>query len=135
MIRFNTKDVVTKGSDGCACGRASLMIEEVAGRADDLCKIRGGLFTPVSVEELLRAEFPEIGEFEVTVEKQGPLDDISLKFETREEIDEPARQELSVRLSERLKVKTNLRFQLLPAGTGELPRYSLKARRFKDLRH
>lgn len=135
MIRFNTKDVVTKGSDGCACGRTSLMIEEVAGRADDLCKIRGVLFTPVSVEELLRAEFPEIGEFEVTVEKQGTLDSISLKFETREEIGDPARQELSVRLSERLKVKTNLRFQLLPAGTGELPRYSLKARRFKDLRH
>lgn len=46
------------------------MIEGVVGRADHLKKIRGVLFTPVSVEELLRGEFPEIGEFEILVEKK-----------------------------------------------------------------
>ena len=82
MIRFNTKDIVRKGASGCECGRTSMKIQEVVGRIDDLCKIRGVLFTPVSVEELLRGEFPQIGEFEIHVERKGTMDVIVLKFET-----------------------------------------------------
>jgi phenylacetate-CoA ligase len=134
MIRFNTMDIVRKGEAGCDCGRTSMMIQEVAGRADDLCKIRGVLFTPVSVEELLRAEFSQIGEYEIIVERQGVMDTISLKFETREEIEEAPRQMLMARLAERLKVRTNLRFNLQPVKYRDLPRYTLKAKRFKDLR-
>jgi phenylacetate-CoA ligase len=67
LIRFNTKDLVKRGRDGCPCGRTSTMISEVAGRADELRKIRGVLFTPVSVEGLLRAEFPEIRELYVSI--------------------------------------------------------------------
>jgi phenylacetate-CoA ligase len=134
MIRFNTKDIVKKGSSGCACGRTSMKIQEVAGRADHLVKIRGVLFTPVSVEELLRSEFPDIGEFEILLEKKGVMDEISLVYETLTEIDEGSAKALLERLSERLKVRTNLRFKLLPASPGTLERYSLKAKRFKDLR-
>ena len=46
LIRFNTNDVVKKGGDGCACGRTSVMIDEVSGRADDLRKIRGSVVYP-----------------------------------------------------------------------------------------
>lgn len=134
MIRFDTKDVVRKGKDGCACGRTSMMIEEVVGRTDHLLKIRGVLFTPVAVEELLRGEFPTIGEFEIIVEKKGVMDEISLKIEPQEEMGAQAQSDLLNRLSQRLKIKTNLRFRLTPVKPGELPRYSLKAKRFKDLR-
>ena len=82
MIRFNTKDVVRKGRSGCGCGRTSLKIQEVAGRSDHLRKVRGVLFTPVAVEELVRGEFPEIPEYEIVVQKQGVMDEISLRFET-----------------------------------------------------
>ncbi len=134
MIRFNTKDIVRKGQSDCDCGRTSLMIQEVVGRADDLRKIRGVLFTPVSVEELLKAEFPQIGEYEIVVERIGVMDTISLKFETREEMSEDSMQLLATRLSDRLKVKTNLRFRPQPVNYGDLARYTLKAKRFKDLR-
>jgi phenylacetate-CoA ligase len=127
-------DIVRKGEAGCDCGRTSMMIQEVAGRADDLCKIRGVLFTPVSVEELLRAEFSQIGEYEIIVERQGVMDTISLKFETREKIEKAPRQMLMAQLAERLKVRTNLRFNLQPVKYRDLPRYTLKAKRFKDLR-
>ena len=42
---------------------------------------------------------------------------------------------LSVRLSERLKIKTNLGFNIDFALPGDLPRYTQKSRRFKDLRN
>ena len=35
---------------------------------------------------------------------------------------------------EKLKTKTNLRFRIEQAAPGALPRYTLKAKRFKDLR-
>lgn len=134
MIRFNTKDVVRKGTAGCGCGRTSLKLYEVAGRADHLRKIRGVLFTPVAVEELLRGEFPEVTEYEILVQKKGVMDEISLRFETAGAPGDSPRPDLMGRLSERLKVKTNLRFQLLPEAPGILKRYTLKAKRFKDLR-
>jgi phenylacetate-CoA ligase len=134
LIRFNTKDIVVRGADGCPCGRTSTMIEEVAGRSDHLVKIRGVLFTPVSVEELVRAEFPEICEHEIIVERKGIMDEITLKIEPRHEMADAVMKEMLARLSERLKVKTNLRFGIDLVSPGELPRYTLKAKRFKDLR-
>ena len=134
LIRFNTQDIVMKGTTGCPCGRTSVKIEEVVGRADHLTKVRGVLFTPVSVEELVRAEFPEVNEFEIIVQKKGIMDEISLKVEPRGKMGDLVWNEFSERLSERLKIKTNLRFGLERVPEGELPRYTLKSKRFKDLR-
>jgi phenylacetate-CoA ligase len=134
LIRFNTKDVVRRGRDGCRCGRNSMMISEVIGRADELCKIRGVLFTPVAVENLLRKKFPEIREYELIVERKGAMDEITLRVEPQEEMTGSALAELSGSISERLKIRTNLRFTITFARPGELPRYTLKSKRFKDLR-
>ncbi len=134
MIRFNTKDIVRKGKSGCECGRTSMMIREVVGRADHIRKVRGVLFSPVSVEELLRSEFPQIGEYEITVERTESMDAISLKFEVPEDSSPETVGLLTDQVGRRLKVKTNLRFELEPVEYGTLTRYTLKARRFKDLR-
>jgi phenylacetate-CoA ligase len=134
LIRFNTKDVVRKGKGDCACGRTSVMIQGVVGRADDLRKIRGVLFTPVSVEEVLREEFPEVTEYEIIVQRRGIMDEISLKAELQEEMGESTVKDLVNRISERLKIKTNLRFLVAPVKPGALPRYTLKSKRFRDLR-
>ena len=134
LIRFNTNDVVRKGKAECGCGRTSIMIEEVSGRADHLTKVRGVLFTPVSVEELVRAEFPEIIEYEIIVQKKGIMDEISLRVEPKLEMSGDALKEMTARLSERLKINTNLRFLIDVVTSGALPRYTLKSKRFKDLR-
>lgn len=134
LIRFNTQDVVRRGVDGCPCGRTSKRIAEVTGRTDDLRKIRGVLFTPVTVEEIVRREFQEIVEYEIVVERQGIMDEITLRLEPQEELGVEALKELTGRISERLKTKTNLRFRIEAVAPGSLPRYTLKSKRFKDLR-
>jgi len=108
--------------------------EVVVGRADELRKIRGVLFTPVSVEELLRREFPEINEYEIIVERKGAMDEATLRVEPKGDLTASALEELTSRISERLKIKTNLRFSVTSVRLGELPRYTLKSKRFKDLR-
>ena len=134
VIRFNTKDLVVKGASSCACGRTSQKIREVVGRVDDLRKIRGVLFSPKSVEEVIRGNFREIAEYEILVERKGTMDEIPLRIEllpnlTTDEIDC-----LKMNLSDKLKVKTNLSFRVKVEPAGTLPRYTLKASRFKDLR-
>ncbi|MBU2498031.1 MAG: AMP-binding protein [Proteobacteria bacterium] len=134
LVRFNTKDVVRKGRDECACGRTSMMISGVEGRTDDLRKIRGVLFTPVSVEEILRREFPMVSEYELVVQKKGIMDEISLKIEPEGDLGAGTLSELTAAIAERLKMKTNLTFMIEVVKPGELPRYELKSKRFKDLR-
>jgi len=134
LIRFNTKDLVVKGRETCLCGRTSRKIVEVVGRIDDLRKIRGVLFSPKTVEEVIREEFPEIVEYEIVVERKGAMDEITLRTEIdpREASSEADRIKAAVR--ERLKVRTNLTFNITFEAPGSLPRYTLKATRFKDLR-
>lgn len=134
LIRFNTKDVVRRGKNGCPCGRTSRKITEVAGRTDDLRKIRGVLFTPVTVEEIVRREFCEIVEYEIVVQRHGLMDEITLRVESQEEMGVEAIKIFTGRISERLKTKTNLRFRIESVLPGALPRYTLKSKRFKDLR-
>jgi phenylacetate-CoA ligase len=134
LIRFNTKDLVVKGKDSCLCGRTSKKIKEVVGRTDDLRKIRGVLFSPKTVEELIRNEFQEIVEYEIVVERKGMMDDITIRTEVAPDFSGKEIDQVKVRLRENLKVKTNLSFHVQMEPPNSLPRYTLKAKRFKDMR-
>jgi phenylacetate-CoA ligase len=134
LIRFNTKDLVIKGRETCLCGRTSRKIKEVVGRTDDLRKIRGVLFSPKTVEEAVRHEFPEVVEFEILVERKGIMDEITIRTEVAPGLSGQEIDRLKVRLRENLKVKTNLSFHVQMEPQGSLPRYTLKAKRFKDMR-
>ncbi len=81
VLRFNTNDVAIKGPDQCECGRTSLKLMEIVGRVDDIRKIRGVLFSPKTVEQLIRSEFPEIVEFEIVVTREDIMDNILLRIE------------------------------------------------------
>jgi phenylacetate-CoA ligase len=134
VIRFNTSDMVIKGPSACRCGRTSMKIMEVVGRADDLRKIRGVLFSPKTVEQLVREEFQEVVEFEIVVQRTGVMDDITLRVESQPSVTGDQVQALTKRLKERLKIKTNLTFKVTIEPPGTLPRYTLKAKRFHDMR-
>ena len=134
-IRFDSKDLIEWSKDPCPCGRTfSLLKGGVQGRADDITKVKGVLLSPTAIEEVVRS-IPGLGdEYEVTVTKAGDIDDISLKVELlpgQESNTESIRQ----RLIDQLRLKTNLNYSLSFHGYGMLPRYDVKARRFKDLRH
>ncbi|MBT3388521.1 MAG: AMP-binding protein [Desulfobacula sp.] len=134
LVRFNTNDVVRKSKSGCSCGRTSMKISGVEGRMDDLTKIRGVLFTPVAVEEVLRKRFPVIIEYEIIVQKKGIMDEINLRLEPEQELGLEKQRELESKVREKLKMRTNLRFNIQFEKPGVLPRYTLKSKRFKDLR-
>jgi hypothetical protein len=54
--------------------------------------------------------------------------------EPKEEMGEVGMKDMLARLALRVKIKTNLTFIVESVAPGGLPRYSLKAKRFRDLR-
>jgi len=133
-VRFDSKDIAEWAADPCPCGRTFRWIKGgVVGRADDITKVKGVLLAPSAIEEVVRS-FSELSdEFEVIVTKKGDRDDITLKVElVPEAVDQ--REEVKARLVDQLRLKTNLRYNLEFHEYNALPRYLVKARRFKDLR-
>jgi phenylacetate-CoA ligase len=133
-VRFDSKDIAEWAAEPCPCGRTFRWIKGgVVGRADDITKVKGVLLAPSAIEEVVRS-FPELSdEFEVIVTKKGDVDDITLKVElVPEAVDR--KEEVEARLVDQLRLKTNLRYNLEFHEYNTLPRYLIKARRFKDLR-
>jgi phenylacetate-CoA ligase len=92
------------------------------------------LFSPVTVEEVVRS-FDELqGEFEIHVEKRGDLDYIGLKIEMPPGIGEDQQKELLTNLASALRWKTQLNLDIQPVEFETLPRYQVKAKRFHDKR-
>jgi phenylacetate-CoA ligase len=133
-VRFDSKDIAEWAAEPCPCGRTFRWIKGgVVGRADDITKVKGVLLAPSAIEEVVRS-FSELSdEFEVIVTKKGDVDDITLKVELVPEAADQ-REEVEARLVDQLRLKTNLRYNLEFHEYNTLPRYLVKARRFKDLR-
>ena len=133
-VRFDSKDIAEWASEPCPCGRSFRLIKGgIVGRTDDITKVKGVLLAPTAIEEVVRGIDGLGAEYEVIVSKSGDADRITLKVELMPQ----AKQQqgpLEATLKDRLRLRTNLRYDLEFHDYGTLPRYPVKARRFKDIR-
>ena len=133
-VRFDSKDIIEWSSEPCPCGRSFRVVKGgVVGRADDITKVKGVLLAPSAIEEVVRGIEGLSDEYEVVVDKKGDVDKIGLKVELLPE-SVNRRDEIEAQLVDQLRLKTNLRYDLEFNEYGTLPRYEVKAKRFKDLR-
>ena len=133
-VRFDSKDVIEWAAEPCSCGRTSRLIKGgVVGRADDITKVKGVLLAPSAIEEVVRSIEGLGDEYEVTVEKKGDTDRIKLRVEILPRA-EDQKTLIENELVDQLRLKTNLRYDIEICGSGTLPRFEVKAKRFKDLR-
>jgi phenylacetate-CoA ligase len=134
-IRFDSKDIIEWAEDPCPCGRTFRLLKGgVVGRSDDITKVKGVLLAPSAIEEVVRGVHGLGDEFEVVVDKMGDIDRITLKVELLPEA-VAGRSTIEVELKDQLRIKTNLGYRLEFHDYGTLPRYEVKAKRFKDLRN
>jgi len=133
-VRFDSKDVIEWADESCACGRTTRLIKGgVVGRADDITKVKGVLLAPSAIEEVVR-DIDGLGdEYEVVVVKDGDTDRITLRVEVLPDAEDQC-QLIETELVDQLRLKTNLRYDIEICGCETLPRYEVKAKRFKDLR-
>jgi len=133
-VRFDSKDIIEWASEPCPCGRSFRLIKGgVLGRADDITKVKGVLLAPSAIEEVVRGIDGLGDDYEVVVDKKGGVDQITLKVEILPE-GKAQRDKIESQLIDQLRLKTNLRYNLEFQEYGTLPRYEVKAKRFKDLR-
>jgi phenylacetate-CoA ligase len=131
-VRFDSKDIIAWAGAPCSCGRTFRLVKGgVLGRVDDITKVKGVLLAPSAIEEVVRG-FEECGdEFEVIVERIGDTERITVKIELRPDC---RPDDFLPRFKDRLRLKTNLGYIVETYPLGALPRYDVKARRFKDMR-
>mgnify|MGYP001037532173 CR=1 FL=1 len=133
-IRYNLKDLAQLSARECPCGRTFRLLDSIRGRTDNLTKIKGVLFTPLSIEEVIRDNFSQIAEFETIVTKVGTQDNLLVKIELDPSVSPQDFLDIRRRLVEALKFRTNLTFSVEAVPSQTLPRYEFKSARFKDLR-
>ncbi len=134
-VRFDSKDIVVIGTEQCRCGRTYRLFEGgVIGRADDITKVKGVLLAPSAIEDVVRSIAELSDEYEVVVDKKGDTDRIQLKVEFAREFSADDRKAVEGKLKTELRLKTNLGYRIEFYDLGTLPRYEVKAKRFKDLR-
>jgi len=135
-VRFDSKDIIEWADEPCACGRTARLIKGgVVGRADDITKVKGVLLAPSAIEEVVRSVDGLGDEYEVIVDKVGDAESIQLKVEVLDENpDQDQCRLIEAELADQLRLKTNLRYDIEICGCETLPRYEVKAKRFRDLR-
>ncbi len=135
LFRYATNDIVLlERGDVCACGRTlDLFMGGILGRYDDMVKVRGVQLTPQMIEEIVRG-FSAVEEFFSTVENRDGLDSLLIKIELKPGTDSALAERMIGEIKERVKKNIGLTPDVAVEPHDFLPRFELKARRFRDLR-
>ncbi len=129
LLRYHTGDLVKPSSRGAAqLGVPELALEGgILARTDDMVVVRGVNLFPSAVEEVIRGE-SGVAEFQIELTASGPLAEVRVRLEPRPGVD-AAR--LARRLETALRLAFALRIPVEPVAHGSLPRFELKAKRWR----
>ncbi|MBE5963932.1 MAG: phenylacetate--CoA ligase [Lachnospira sp.] len=137
LIRYRTKDISRLNYEPCKCGRTTVRMENIMGRADDMLKIRGVNVFPGQIEEVL-LKIDEIGpHYEILLERENYLDRMTISVELADEsiLDSYARlSELEKRIKSNLRTILGLDANIKLVAPQTLKRFEGKAKRVTDLR-
>ncbi|MCS7160763.1 MAG: AMP-binding protein [Gemmatales bacterium] len=133
LIRYRTGDRVVVDPQPCPCGRVWLRLRGgILGRLDDLIVVRGAKIYPSALDEVLR-RFPELVEYRVTWRNDRGTESFVIEVEpsTHDLAQGPAAQRWAERISQEIKSVFLVRPTIQVVSPGALPRYELKARRWR----
>lgn len=117
ILRYRTGDI-TAGLDftPCPCGRTTPRLGRILGRVGDIPRVKGLFIVPKEVAEVL-SRHPELGRFQLIVDRPDNQDRLTVKVEAPAE----ARGEgLRTTLVQELKAKIRITAEIAYASPGEL---------------
>jgi phenylacetate-CoA ligase len=107
LIRYGTGDLSAVEEKECPCGRTSLRLKGILGRADEVTKIKGMFVHPRQVDEA-SARFPgEVEKVRVVVTREGLTDVMTLEIQLKAGV--TPTEALKTAFEERLRECTKLR--------------------------
>jgi len=129
VLRYRTGDLVEPDPSPCGCGRKFIKIKGgILGRVDDMITVRGVNVFPSAIENIIR-QFNEIEEFGAEIYREKEMEEIHLKLEIKAQEEE--KQQIQEKVFQALRNQLNLRTRITLVEAGSLPRFEMKARRFK----
>ena len=81
IIRYRTRDISMLIDEPCACGRTTVRMKKVTGRADDMLIIRGVNVYPSQIESVLMGTEGVAPHYQLIVTRKGYLDDLEVQVE------------------------------------------------------
>jgi phenylacetate-CoA ligase len=133
IIRYRTRDL-TRLLPGTA--RTMRRIEKITGRSDDMMIVRGVNVFPTQIEELILRQSALSAHYQCILEKDGPLDALTVKVETRKGLSfdssEAKQAALNLEHDAKAYIGTSLKVELCLEGGIE--RSMGKAKRVIDKR-
>jgi len=129
VVRYRTGDLVEMTREACPCGRSLARIRGgVLGRADDMMIVRGVNLYPSAIDDVMRSTTGVV-EYEVEIRDVEGLDELRIKVE----VESGRWAGVSTQIAKAFRARFNLRIELAQALKGSLPRYELKAQRYKKI--
>ena len=133
IIRYRTRDL-TRLLPGTA--RTMRRMEKITGRSDDMMIVRGVNVFPTQIEELILRQPALSAHYQCILEKDGPLDSLTVKVETRTGLscDSSEAKQAAINLEHDAKayIGTSLKVEL--CREGGIERSMGKAKRVIDKR-
>ena len=136
LLRYRTRDLTCILPGTCPCGRNHKRIDRMKGRSDDMIVLRGVNIFPIQIEEVLLT-FKELGtDFLITLTTDANNDNMTVEVELNAlYTDDYSRlQELTKRITSRLKDEILLTPHVRLVPPGSLPKSEGKAIRVVDKR-
>jgi len=136
MIRWRTRDITGWAEEptGCPCGRTAYpKITGIVGRSDDMIKVRGAIFWPSQVEDILSAvPGVNIEGWQIYIsERDSSLEEVMVAAEVTKEVwsREGEPEKLASRIALEISSRMGQRIEVEVKAPDSLPRYERKATR------
>ena len=132
LIRYRTHDISRIIPGECPCGSKHPRIDVIAGRSDDMMKIKGVNVFPKQIEEVL-GSFPELSsEYQIHISHLDGRDTMRIYVETDGTVDFA---DMARRVAERVKSRIGFTPLVKVVELGVLPRSEKKSKRVFDERY
>jgi phenylacetate-CoA ligase len=133
IIRYRTRDL-TRLLPGTA--RTMRRMEKITGRSDDMMIVRGVNVFPTQIEELILRQSALSAHYQCILSKEGPLDTLTVKVETRSglAVDAEEAKQAALHLEHEAKAYIGTSLKVSLCGEGGVERSMGKAKRVIDQR-
>lgn len=132
LIRYRTHDMSRIIPGECHCGSKYPRIDVIAGRTDDMMKIKGVNVFPKQIEEILQ-QFPELSsEYQIRISHLDGKDTMRIYVETNGSVDF---LDMAKRVASRVKSRIGFTPLVKVVEIGLLPRSEKKTKRVIDERY
>jgi phenylacetate-CoA ligase len=109
-------------------------MEKITGRSDDMMIVRGVNVFPTQIEELILKDERLAPHFVIELRREGRLDAMTVKVESRSGSDEASRTACNADLAHLIKALIGVTAEVETTPPGALERSLGKAKRIIDLR-